>query len=136
MSIKLSQSDRRQIITDHLNGIPNELYYVITTSNGTYQVRRKNASPNAPNGAQTLCAKEEPSTQSSAEPLTQSSTQSSAEPSTHSHNEITNDQVLGRLKEMMSQDGSDGRTTSERPFGAQAGDEHIRLQPRRRILRL
>lgn len=133
MSIKLSQSDRRQIITDHLNGIPNELYYVITTSNGTYQVRRKNASPNAPQGP-ALCAKEavQPSTGSSKESLEEPS----AEPSTQSHNEITNDQVLGRLKEMMSQDGSDGRTTSERPSGAQAGDEHIRLQPRRRILRL
>jgi len=36
MSIKLSAKERKEIILDHLQGIPNKLYEVKELSNGTY----------------------------------------------------------------------------------------------------
>ena len=40
-STKLSASERKQIILDHLQGIPNNLYEVKELSNGTYRVSKK-----------------------------------------------------------------------------------------------
>jgi len=40
MSIKLSAKERKEIIIDHLQGIPNKLYEVKELSNGTYRVTR------------------------------------------------------------------------------------------------
>jgi len=38
---KLSASERKQIILDHLQGIPNNLYEVKELANGTYRVSKK-----------------------------------------------------------------------------------------------
>jgi len=38
---KLSASERKQIILDHLQGIPNHLYEVKELANGTYRVSKK-----------------------------------------------------------------------------------------------
>ena len=40
MSAKLSAKERKQIILDHLSGIPNRQYDVKELSNGTYRVTR------------------------------------------------------------------------------------------------
>ena len=40
-STKLSASERKQIILDHLQGIPNNLYEVKELANGTYRVSKK-----------------------------------------------------------------------------------------------
>ena len=41
MSRKLTPSQRKQIISDYKNGIPNEEYRVIDQGNGKYQVRKR-----------------------------------------------------------------------------------------------
>ncbi len=41
MTKKLSPAQRKQIISDYRNGIPNEEYRVIDRGNGTYQVRKR-----------------------------------------------------------------------------------------------
>ena len=41
MSRKLTPSQRKQIISDYRNGIPNEEYRVIDQGNGKYQVRKR-----------------------------------------------------------------------------------------------
>ncbi len=138
MSVKLSQSDRRQIITDHLNGIPNELYYVIVTSNGTYQVRRKKeavqstAKPLDETPAQPL---EQPSARPLEQPLEQTPAQPleqpQAQPPSHSHNEVTNDQVLGRLQEMLGEPQPQAP-----PIQPLQHPQASPFLPRRRVLRL
>jgi len=45
MSIKLSAKERKEIILDHLQGIPNKLYEVKELSNGTYRVTRVQVDP-------------------------------------------------------------------------------------------
>jgi len=45
MSIKLSAKERKEIIIDHLQGIPNKLYEVKELSNGTYRVTRVQVDP-------------------------------------------------------------------------------------------
>jgi len=41
MTTKLTASERKQIILDHLQGIPNQQYEVKELPNGTYRVSRK-----------------------------------------------------------------------------------------------
>lgn len=38
---RLSAAERRQIISDYKNGIPNEEYRVLDRGNGKYQVRKR-----------------------------------------------------------------------------------------------
>ena len=61
MSRKLTPSQRKQIISDYKNGIPNEEYRVIDQGNGKYQVRKRESQFKIPPRPVTpIVPKEEP----------------------------------------------------------------------------
>ena len=61
MSRKLTPSQRKQIISDYKNGIPNEEYRVIDQGNGKYQVRKRESQFKIPPRPVTpIVSKEEP----------------------------------------------------------------------------
>ncbi len=139
MSEKLTQADRRQIITDHLNGIPNELYYVITCCNGTYQVRRKKEEKREESEDTEREDTESEDTEEYEEeeepkPIPKkkrANTKREVKREERYDSSITNDQVLSRLKEMLSSD-----TPQQPQYSQQQQHQRNPLSPRRRVLRL
>jgi len=86
MSIKLSAKERKEIIIDHLQGIPNKLYEVKELPNGTYRVTR----------IQTESKVSDSSDES--EPMTKTTVSEPPKPKRRSI--ITNEDIMMKLTEL------------------------------------
>ena len=81
---RLTASERKQIILDHLQGIPNNLYEVKELSNGTYRVSKINKEPSPPSS----CSTEE---------IEQ---KSPSPPQKPKRNIITNEDIMNKITEL------------------------------------
>jgi len=104
MSVKLTAGDRKQIIVDWLQGIPNKLYEVKESASGTYRVIRRTApvgttetkievAPSVPASLRVLKMADEPDEAESPAETPKPQTKSK-------RNVITNEDIMHKLNEL------------------------------------
>jgi len=129
---KLSVADRKQIIIDHLQGIPNKYYEVKESKNGVYRVYKREV------------VNEEEETQESQEASVSTAERSSrSEPVVApspptKQKRVSNEDIISHLNNLVSNQNNSPQTQQitevieQRPSASQKGFNYVEPQPQRR----
>jgi len=97
MSVKLTAGERKQIIVDWLQGIPNKLYEVKESASGTYRVIRRTVPIGATETKIEVKMVDEPD---EAESPVETPTKPTAPQTKSKRNVITNEDIMHKLNEL------------------------------------